>query len=46
MVMRFARLLLPNGQVLRSLWHEEKRPEEKVRMARYARVMPFYLMDI
>ncbi|KAI0280723.1 hypothetical protein BC826DRAFT_975154, partial [Russula brevipes] len=26
---RFARLLLPNGQVARSLWHEKKRPFEK-----------------
>ena len=37
-VTRFARLLLPNGQVARSLWHEKKRPDEKVRPARYVKV--------
>jgi hypothetical protein len=35
---RFARLLLPNGQIARSLWHEKKRPVEKVRIARNVKV--------
>ena len=35
---RFARLLLPNGQVARSWWHEKKRPAEKVRIARSVKV--------
>ena len=35
---RFARLLLPNGQVARSWWHEKKRPAEKVRIARNVKV--------
>ena len=35
---RFARLLLPNGQIARSLWHEEKRLLEKVRVARNVKV--------
>jgi hypothetical protein len=35
---RFARLLLPNGQIARSWWHEKKRPAEKVRIARNVKV--------
>ena len=35
---RFARLLLPNGQVARSWWHEKKQPAEKVRIARSVKV--------
>jgi hypothetical protein len=35
---RFARLLLPNGQIARSLWHEKKRPDEEVRVARNVKV--------
>lgn len=35
---RFARLLLPNGQIARSWWHEKKRPVEKVRIARNVKV--------
>ncbi|KAL0573146.1 hypothetical protein V5O48_008812 [Marasmius crinis-equi] len=52
----FARLLLPNGQIARSLWHEMKRPPEKVRPARnvkillngevrYAEVVLFFIVD-
>jgi len=37
---RFARLLLPNGQIARSWWHEKKRPAEKVRIARNVKVGP------
>jgi hypothetical protein len=29
-IARFAQLLLPNGQIARSLWHEKKWPDEKV----------------
>jgi hypothetical protein len=35
---RFARLLLPNGQIARSWWHEKKRPTQKVRIARNVKV--------
>jgi hypothetical protein len=35
---RFARLLLPNGQIARSWWHEKKRPTEKVWIARNVKV--------
>jgi len=35
---RFARLLLPNGQVARSWWHEKKCSAEKVRIARNVKV--------
>ena len=35
---RFARLQLPNGQIARSLWHEKKRPDNKVRVARNVKV--------
>ena len=35
---RFACLLLPNGQIARSLWHEKKHPVEKVRVARNVKV--------
>ena len=35
---RFARLLLPNGQITRSWWHEKKRPAQKVRIARNVKV--------
>jgi len=35
---RFARLLLPNGQIARSWWHEKKRPAEKVWIARNVKV--------
>jgi hypothetical protein len=35
---RFAKLLLPNGQIARSWWHEKKRPVEKVRIARNVKV--------
>ena len=38
---RFARLLLPNGQIARSWWHEKKRPAEKVRIARNVKVGPW-----
>jgi len=38
LVDRFARLLLPNGQIARSWWQEKKRPIEKVRMARNVKV--------
>ncbi|KAL0567757.1 hypothetical protein V5O48_014238 [Marasmius crinis-equi] len=52
----FARLLLPNGQIARSLRHEMKRPREKVRPARnvkilldgqvrYAEVLLFFIVD-
>jgi len=37
---RFARLLLPNGQIARSWWHEKKRPAEKVRITRNVKVSP------
>ena len=37
---RFARLLLPNGQVARSWWHKKKWPAEKVRIARNVKVGP------
>jgi hypothetical protein len=35
---RFARLLLPNGQIARSWWHEKKRPAEKVQISRNVKV--------
>jgi len=35
---RFARLLLPNGQIAQSWWHEKKRPAEKVQIARNVKV--------
>jgi hypothetical protein len=35
---RFARLQLPNGQIARSLWHEKKRPDDKVRISRNVKV--------
>jgi hypothetical protein len=35
---RFARLLLPNGQIARSWWHEKKWPAEKVRISRNVKV--------
>lgn len=38
LVDRFARLLLPNGQIARSWWQEMKRPIEKVRVARNVKV--------
>lgn len=44
-VERFARLLLPNGQTARSLWHERKRPAEKVRVARNVKVRRYFIMN-
>jgi hypothetical protein len=38
MVHRFARLLLPNGQTARSWWQEQKRPSDRVRIARNVKV--------
>jgi hypothetical protein len=38
---RFARLLLPNGQIARSLWHEKKRSDEEVQVARNVKVSSF-----
>jgi len=35
---RFARLLLPNGQIAQSWWHKKKRPAEKVQIARSVKV--------
>jgi hypothetical protein len=37
-ITRWARLLLPTGQVARSAWKEGKKPLEKVRMARNVKV--------
>jgi hypothetical protein len=38
LIMRWARLRLPNGQVTRSAWKEKLKPLEKVRMARNIKV--------
>ncbi|KAL0572505.1 hypothetical protein V5O48_009458 [Marasmius crinis-equi] len=54
-VSRFSRLLLPNGQIARSWWHERKHPDEEVRRARnikfllngghrFAEVLYFFLV--
>jgi len=37
-VRKWARLLLPNGQIARSAWKETLKPMEKVRMARNVKV--------
>ena len=42
---RFARLLLPNGQIARSWWHEKKRPVEKVRVARNVKVRQYLFIN-
>ena len=39
---RFARILLLNGQIARSWWHEKKRPAEKVRVARNVKVRHYF----
>jgi len=38
-LVRWARLRLPNGQVARSAWKEKLKPLEKVRMARNVKVL-------
>jgi hypothetical protein len=43
---RFARLLLPNGQIARSLWHEKKRPDDKVRRARNVKVHHTFALNL
>jgi len=37
---RFARLLLPNGQIVQSWWHKKKQPAEKVWITRNVKVSP------
>ncbi|OBZ66066.1 hypothetical protein A0H81_13935 [Grifola frondosa] len=39
MIRKWARFLLPNGQVVRSLWKEELKPKEKVRMSRNVKLL-------
>jgi hypothetical protein len=41
-VVRWARLRLPTGQTARSLWGEQSKPLEKLRMARNVKVDKFY----
>lgn len=41
---RWARLRLPNGQIVRSAWKEKSKPLDKVRMARNIRVCSLNIM--
>ena len=37
-IYQFGRLQLPNGQIARSLWHEKKHPDHKIRVVRNVKV--------
>jgi hypothetical protein len=41
---RWGRLRLPNGQIARSLWTEQSKPIDKIRMARNVKVINFPLI--
>jgi hypothetical protein len=42
----FVHLQLPNGQIARSLWHEKKRPDDKVRTARNVKVSKICILPV
>lgn len=45
-VMRWARILLPNGQIARSLWKEANIPSEKIQTARNVKVSSLFTVYI